>query len=126
MHFFFPGRMMVEEIAFEAKRIAELLHNNGVDSVYSAMLRVKLISKHQEVTFFNDITSVEAMEVPPFRASLALDPALKDCFVKEMFSLKCKPPLAINGSHEKAMWTMTGDARGPASIERLAASGLAI
>lgn len=126
MHFFFSGRMQVEDLPFEVRRVAALLKNNGVDSLYHVVLRAKPIIQHYDVTFSDGYDTVEVVEVLPFQDSLTTKWPLEDRLIAKRFTHRLGGPLALSGRHESAMWRRTGVARGAAAFERLSEAALVL
>lgn len=122
MHFLFPGRTSVEDLADEVRRVASLLQRNGVEAVYNVRLRLSLLNGRDHIVMFKDELGddLEVLEVPPLRSSLTGESPADDAFA--MANLEPRPTMLLSlCAHASRMRSETGPDRGPAALDRVVA-----
>jgi hypothetical protein len=118
MHFLYPGRMAVDDIAHEMKRAETFLHGNGVRSVYSVRLRLSLLNQKNFDLFFLDRIGddLELLEVPPLAWCRGSDGS-GDIFASQRLRQREGLVMALSlRDHSSAMRGVTGPDRGPAAV----------
>jgi hypothetical protein len=118
MHFLFPGRMAVDDIAHEMRRAEEFLRGNGIRSAYSVRLRLSpLNQKNFDIYFLDRIgDDLELLEVPPLAWCRGSDGA-GDSFASQKLRQRAGLIMSLR-DHSGVMRGVTGPDRGPASVER--------
>ena len=117
MHFLYPGRMAVADIAHEMKRAEAFLRGNGVNSVYSVRLRLSPLTKKNFDLFFLDRIGddLELLEVPPLAWCRGSD-GTGDIFASQRLRQRDGILMSLR-DHSGVMRGVTGPDRGPAAVE---------
>jgi hypothetical protein len=123
MIFLFPGRMDLNDLPYEMRRVANLLQRHQITSAYGVRLRLQLLdSRESEITLRDSLgEELEILDVPPFRRSLTNEVPCTDLFEMQPLVLRAEMPLSLEkGGHSAVMRGETGADRGPAAFERMA------
>lgn len=116
MHFIFPGRMALIDLPYEVLRVARFLDRQGFDSLYGARLRLKPLDGDATMILEDELgDTVDVVEVPPLELSLSASEPPDDAFELRRFAIRSRFETQLKGPFRR----LTGDDRGPASIDRL-------
>lgn len=120
LHFIFPGRMALIDLPYETLRVARLLDRHGFNSLYGARLRLEPLDGDATVVLEDEVgDTLSVVEVPPLELSLSSGERPEDSFELQRFAVRSRFETNLKGPFR----SLTGNERGPASLERLSQKG---
>lgn len=119
MNFLFDGRMDVNNLPDEIRRVVSLLVRAGTSHVFQVRLQLRLLDHDDELLVHPDHCDLrDLMHVPPLKEVLTND--LEDGFDNSNIDVSADIGHALNRrQHISIMRNFTGEDRGPPTIQML-------